>query len=188
MNGSKAVFLDRDGTLIEDPGYLHSTEQVRWLSDAGRALQAFRDAGYAIVVLTNQSGVARGYFSEDAVRTVNRYVQEQASDAWGVDIARFYYCPHLPAGSIDRYAIECTCRKPGAGMFEDAISDLGIDPAKSISVGDQERDLVPADRLGIPLLFLLGSLGATSYRSEKEYEHAAGWDEVIGTLRRRGLL
>ena len=188
MNGSKAVFLDRDGTLIEDPGYLHSTEQVRWLPDVGRALQAFRDAGYAIVVLTNQSGVARGYFSEDAVRTVNRYVQQQGSDAWGVDIARFYYCPHLPDGSVDRYAIECSCRKPGAGMFEDAISDLGIDPAKSISVGDQERDLVPADRVGIPHLFLLGTRKATSYPSEIKYEHTAGWDEVIGTLRRRRLL
>ena len=188
MSRRRAVFLDRDGTLIEDVGYLRSPEQLLWVPGAGPALRAFQRAGYAIVVLTNQSGVARGYYSEDSVRLVNERIRDQALERWGVEIDRFYFCPHHPDGSIGPYAIDCTCRKPAVGMFEDAIADLYIDPGRSIAVGDNVRDLVPARQVGVSRLFLSHITGAAHNASHQRYAHAPDWDDILEALRTKDLI
>jgi D-glycero-D-manno-heptose 1,7-bisphosphate phosphatase len=135
-----AVFLDRDGTIIEDVGFLRDVSQIDllpWTADAIRQLNA---AGYAVVVVTNQSGVGRGYFDEAHVRATHA-VLETALAEQGARIDAFYYCPHYPTSVDTRYAVACDCRKPGSGLLRRAAQDLGLDLAQSWMVGDWWRDV-----------------------------------------------
>ena len=144
----KAWFLDRDGTIIVDQHYLKDPEKVVLLDNAISALKEAQEAGYILIIVTNQSGIARGYFSpEDAdlVDTRLSTILEQN----GVHITRTYRCPHLPDG-IAPYNIECDCRKPNTGMFRQAISDFGLDPESCIACGDKPRDIERLPELGLP--------------------------------------
>lgn len=144
----KAWFLDRDGTIIVDRHYLSDPEQVELLEGAAQALAQAQRAGYLLVVVTNQSGIARGYFSEAEADRVDRRLAELLAEH-GVTIARTYRCPHLPEGKPP-YDIVCDCRKPRLGLFRRAIAELGIDPARSIACGDKPRDVERLPGLGIP--------------------------------------
>lgn len=147
-----AVFLDRDGTLIEGEGYLGDPAAVRPLPGAAEAVALLGDKGWARVVVTNQSGVARGYFSADDYRAVERRVLELIP---GIDAT--YVCFHLPDGAVEPFARACDCRKPKPGMLLDAAGALALDLSASVLAGDDLRDLAAARACGVrPVLVRTG--------------------------------
>jgi D-glycero-D-manno-heptose 1,7-bisphosphate phosphatase len=138
----RAVFLDRDGTLIEEADYLSNPDDVRLIPGAVEALELLREAGFALVLVTNQSGIARGYYSLDDYEAVaSRLDDLLAEHRIRLDDSRF--CPHHP-----EFTGECLCRKPSTGMHREASDLLGLDPSLSFFVGDKIRDLLPALELG----------------------------------------
>ena len=141
-NGPDAVFLDRDGTLMEDAHYIRSPKQVRLLPGAARALRKINDARVPAIVVTNQSGIARGIFTVADYEAVKRRFEALLA-AEGAHIDASYFCPHHPEQSGP-----CSCRKPGTRMFEDAIRDFKLNPARVAYVGDRWRDVVAAKKLG----------------------------------------
>jgi D-glycero-D-manno-heptose 1,7-bisphosphate phosphatase len=135
-----AVFLDRDGTLIEDPGYVDRLDLIRpypWTADAIRLLNR---AGFMTVVITNQSGIGRGRFDEVFVGKVHETL-DRILAAGRAHIDAYYFCPHHPEAEVERYRQVCHCRKPGAGMIEQACRELEIDPYRSVMVGDKWIDI-----------------------------------------------
>lgn len=135
-----AVFLDRDGTIIDELGYLGDPSRIVLYPWSCGALRELKAAGFVIVVVTNQAGVARGYFDEDTVRAVNAALDSRVR-AEGAAVDGYYYCPHHPEGVVERYRRTCRCRKPATGMVEDAARDLGLDVARSWVVGDTWLDV-----------------------------------------------
>ena len=136
----KAILFDRDGTLIADKHYLSDPDQVELLPGAIEALQAARMAGYRLVVLSNQSGVARGYFSLSSVEAVNRRFEQLLAKA-GVMLEGSYFCPHYPGGTVPEFAVSCDCRKPHPGMAEQAALEFRLNLHRSLVVGDKLDDL-----------------------------------------------
>jgi histidinol-phosphate phosphatase family protein len=147
-----AVFLDRDGTLVEEVPYLHQPERLALLGGVG-ALAGLAAAGYALVVVTNQAGVARGRYDEAAVAAVHRRLGELLAGA-GVRLDAVLYCPHHPEGSVARYARPCRDRKPGPGMLEAAADRLGLDLAASWLIGNSPTDVGAAVAAGVTPLFM----------------------------------
>lgn len=142
-----AVFIDRDGTIIEEAGYLDRVELIAPFPWSAPALRALKAAGFAIVVVTNQAGVARGYFDEPFVRQVHDRLDEMLK-AEGVAVDGYYYCPHHPDGVVDPYRRACHCRKPAPGMVLAAARDLDLDLARSFVVGDKWLDVELAQNVG----------------------------------------
>lgn len=144
----KALFLDRDGVLNVDTGYLHKVEDLQWIKGAKEALKMAVDAGYELIVVTNQSGIARGYYTEQDVQALHEHMGNELA-AIGAPVRAFYYCPHHVEGTVKEYTQECNCRKPLPGMIEQAINDWHIDPYMSFMVGDRESDMEAAQRAGV---------------------------------------
>jgi D-glycero-D-manno-heptose 1,7-bisphosphate phosphatase len=154
-----AVFLDRDGTLIEDVGYLDALNRIDvfpWTVDAIRALNR---AGLPVVVVTNQAGVARGFFTDAFVEETHRHLEARLA-AGGAHIDAYYYCPHHPNGKVAAFARSCDCRKPGPGMIHNAARDLGLDPARSFVVGDTWLDIGLARAVGARGILVRTGAGA----------------------------
>lgn len=144
---TKAVFLDRDGTLNIDHGYVYRTEDLELVPRAVESLTELKAAGFKLIVVTNQSGVARGmYMESDVDRFHNELGRVFAGSA--VELDGFYFCPHHPEGKINEYAISCTCRKPGSDLFVRASQDHGVDIQNSYGIGDRMRDVSPVIELG----------------------------------------
>ncbi|OPY91121.1 MAG: D-glycero-beta-D-manno-heptose-1,7-bisphosphate 7-phosphatase [Syntrophus sp. PtaU1.Bin208] len=148
MKKYPAVFLDRDGTLIEEVGYLDRLERLKLFPDSARAIRLINSSGMKAVVATNQSGIARGYFTEAVVEMLNDHLQKLLQ-ARGAQIDRFYYCPHHPTEGLGTYRIACTCRKPEAGMLLQAAEEMNLDLSRSYLIGDQLTDIEAAARAGI---------------------------------------
>ncbi len=142
-----AVFLDRDGTINREVGYLSSPERLELLPGAGEAIRALNRAGIPVVVTTNQAGVARGYFTEETLAAIHRRLAELLAGE-GATLDAVYYCPHHLEGVRPELAIACDCRKPGSGMAERAARELNLDLASSVWVGDRPHDLAPAEKFG----------------------------------------
>lgn len=142
----KAVFLDRDGTLIIDYGYVHQISQVELLPGVPESLIRLQGLGFELIVVSNQSGIGRGFFTSREVDEVNRYLQYLLSE-YGVTITDFYYCPHSPAE-------KCICRKPKPGLLLKALKEHQIDPTHSYFVGDKLTDAEAALAAGIRPVFL----------------------------------
>jgi D-glycero-D-manno-heptose 1,7-bisphosphate phosphatase len=158
--GVRAMFLDRDGVLNVDDGYIGTPEAVRLIDGATAAVRRANRAGYRVFVVTNQSGVARGYFTEDDVAALHAWLTDRFAEE-GARLDAIRYCPHLPDGRVAAYAKACDCRKPAPGLFRELIAAYGVDPASSLMVGDSERDLEAARAAGIPAyLFDGGDLDA----------------------------
>jgi len=136
-----ALFLDRDGVLIEEVEYLARPEQVRLISGAAAAVRRANDAGLKVVVVSNQSGVARGRFPEAVLPEVHRVISAKLLEEAGAVIDAFYYCPHHPTEGLGSFRIDCECRKPKPGMLLAAANELIIDLSKSWMVGDRLTDL-----------------------------------------------
>jgi D,D-heptose 1,7-bisphosphate phosphatase len=143
-----AAFLDRDGVLNIDSGYVHQPEQFRWVEGAESAVKALNDRGYLVVVVTNQAGVARGYYAEADVHRLHRWIND-ALRPQGAHIDAFYHCPHHPEGTA-AYAGTCDCRKPAPGMLLRAMREWPIRRDGSFLIGDKESDLEAARRAGVP--------------------------------------
>ena len=142
-----AVFLDRDGTIIEDVGYLRHLDQIAFYPWSADAIRALNRAGLPVVLITNQSGIARGMLTEALVEEAHRRIAERLA-AGGARIDAYYYCPHHPQGKVEPFARACDCRKPACGMIARAAADLGLDPSRSFVVGDTWLDVGAARAAG----------------------------------------
>ncbi|HLA37318.1 MAG TPA: HAD family hydrolase [Candidatus Brocadiales bacterium] len=143
----KAVFLDRDGTIIHGVPYLSSPEELVLLPNSARAIRLFKEEGFTVVIATNQSGVARGYFTEQRLHEIHERLLDLLSQE-GATIDAVYYCPHLPEGTVAEYSIECQCRKPKTGMLLRAAREHGINLKGSIMIGDTPGDILAGNAVG----------------------------------------
>ena len=142
----RTVFLDKDGTLIDDLPYNVDPRRVRFAPGAREAVRLLGAAGYRLVVASNQAGIARGYFTEAELLEVERHLAAELAGL-GAQLDAFYFCPHLPDG-VNEYAIECACRKPEPGMIERAVRELGVRPERAWFVGDTWMDVLAGRRGG----------------------------------------
>lgn len=159
----RAAFLDRDGTILVDKPYLSDPAQVELLPGTVEALQLLQSKGFRLVLASNQSGVARGFFTEEDVAAVHRRMLELLGPT--VQIEKIYYCPHLPEGLRPEYAISCECRKPEPGMLLRAERELGIDLSQSVVIGDSLRDLLAGRKVGAKTVLVLTGQGAEFVRT-----------------------
>lgn len=158
MKKRPAVFFDRDGVLNLDRGYLYKQEELEWMPGAIDAIKMLNDQGYFVFVVTNQSGIARGFFEEEDVYALHSYMAEEVEKRHGL-IHSFYFCPHHPEGITEKYAKVCTCRKPLPGLIEQACREWPVDLSSSFLIGDMPRDIEAAKGAGIPgYLFPEGNL------------------------------
>lgn len=136
---NKAIFLDRDGTINVEKHYLYKIEDFEFLPRAIDGLKKLQDAKYKLIIITNQSGIARGYYTEEDFLQLNgwmiRYLIER-----GIRIEKVYYCPHLPNAKVDKYRKICTCRKPELDLYKQAVKEFDIDLSTSYAIGDKVRD------------------------------------------------
>ena len=154
-----AVFLDRDGTLIEERGFIDRLDMVSVYPWTGDALRLVTRAGFAAVVVTNQSAIARGMFDEAFLHDVHRSIDAHITGAGGA-IERYYYCPHLPNAPVEKYRQACRCRKPGPGLIEQACRELDLDPARSVPIGDRGRDIAAGFAAGTRTVLVRSGHGA----------------------------
>jgi D-glycero-D-manno-heptose 1,7-bisphosphate phosphatase len=183
--GRPAVFLDRDGTITVERGYITRPEDLELIDGASAAIRSLREAGLLVVVISNQSGVARGLMTEDDMASVHRALESLLS-AGGAGLDAAYYCPNHPLGKVERYARDASCRKPELGMLEQAVHDLGIDISRSVMVGDQLTDVEFAGRAGMPAVVVLTGKGSDTVEAAAasglevaaalpDIKAAAGW-------------
>jgi len=149
----KAIFLDRDGVIIEDTGYPDDCRKLKFLPKVIEAVKLLNDNGFRVIVATNQSGVARGFFTEEKLKEINRFIQDTLAEK-GAIIDKIYYCPHHIEGTIEEYRKECHCRKPNSGMLEKAAGEFGIDLENSFLIGDKISDIEAGHRVGSRTILL----------------------------------
>ena len=184
----RAVFLDRDGTMIEEVGYLDALSQVAFYPWTVDAIRTFNRAGLAVVVVTNQSGIARGKITDAFVVETHRHMDAELA-AGGARVDAYYYCPHHPDGRVAGYARRCDCRKPGRGMIDQAATDLALDPARSFVVGDKWLDVQLARAVGARAILVRTGNGAAEELQPPEgvtadvvVDNLAGAAEWIGSM------
>lgn len=166
-----AIFLDRDGVLTEERGYIDSVEKLRIFPYASECINQIHKKGYYAIVVTNQSGVARGLFTEEALQKMNGYLIQQTS------VDAVYYCPHHPEGIVEKYRMICCCRKPNIGMLQTACNKFDIDMENSYMVGDRAGDIIAGKNAGLTTVLLESGYGTA--RLEKDVKP----DYVLGDLR-----
>lgn len=153
-----AVFLDRDGTLNEQMGYINHIRRFRLLPGAAEAVRLLNEHRYQAIVVSNQSGVARGYFPESLVHEVHSHM-ECLLQAEGARVEGVLFCPHHPEGSVPAYTMSCDCRKPRTGLIDQARSRFEIDMGRSWVIGDRYSDIEFADRAGLPGILVMTGYG-----------------------------
>jgi D,D-heptose 1,7-bisphosphate phosphatase len=178
---SKAVFLDRDGTISIEIGYIDNVELLEMYQDSVAALIELRQMGYKLVVVSNQSGVAQGFFPESRVQEVNDRMVSLLKEQ-GVLIDGIYYCPHLPNGVIPEYAIECNCRKPAPGMIKRAEQELNIDLQHSILIGDKLSDIICGRNAGLKTILVRTGYGAETELQLQKQQMEMKPDAIVDTL------
>jgi D-glycero-D-manno-heptose 1,7-bisphosphate phosphatase len=154
-----AVFLDRDGTLLEEGGYVDRLDRLILFPYSVDAVRLLNDGGFRVIVTTNQSGVARGLYEEAFVLEAHRHIEDRMA-AGGARIDAFYYCPHHPDASVDRYRAACDCRKPKPGMLTRASRELGLDLSSSFVVGDKWSDVETGQAAGARTVLVRTGYGA----------------------------
>lgn len=162
MSQQAAIFLDKDGTLVRDVPYNVAPERIELAPGAEAALPLLREAGYRFVVVSNQSGIARGYFAEEALAGVRERIEELLNQI-EIPLDGFYYCPHYPTGSVAKYARTCECRKPMPGLILRAAHELDIDLPNSWMFGDILDDVEAGHRAGCKSLLVLNG-GETEWQ------------------------
>lgn len=158
MKKNTAIFLDRDGTINDEVGYLDHADKLRIIPAAFEAVRLINQSGMKAVVVSNQAGIAKGFFTEKFVRKINEQIQSELL-ARGALIDRFYFCPHHPTEGVDPYRTICDCRKPEPGLLNQAAADLDIDLARSYMIGDRYRDIETARRVGAKGVLVLTGYG-----------------------------
>jgi D-glycero-D-manno-heptose 1,7-bisphosphate phosphatase len=169
---SRAIFLDRDGTMIEDVGYLDRLDRLTLFPYTIDAVRLLNRAGFKVVVVTSQAGIANGILTEEFLREAHEFLS-QRFEAAGAQIHGYYYCPHLPHASVERYRTDCDCRKPKPGMIQAAARDLSIEVAQSFVVGDRWRDIEMGQAAGAK-----GILVETGYGKTEATRRPAHIDQV----------
>ena len=148
MKKNIAVFLDRDGTINEEVGYLDSLDKLKVIPNAYEAIRLINVSGMKALVITNQAGVAKGFFTEEFVNLINERLRTDLL-RMGASIDKFYYCPHHPTEGIGIYRQVCNCRKPAPGMLLNAAQELNIDLTQSYLIGDRFRDMEAGKKVGV---------------------------------------
>jgi len=154
----RAVFLDRDGTINIEKEYLYKKEDFEFITGAPEAIRLLNQAGFMVVVVTNQSGVARGYYTEDDVENLHRHIARELKEA-GAHVDAWLYCPHHPSGR-GSYALPCDCRKPLPGMLQEAARRYDIDLENSIMIGDKLADVEAGQAAGCRTILVRTGYGA----------------------------
>lgn len=183
---ARAVFLDRDGVINVDRHYLHRIEQFEFIAGVPQALHRLQQAGWKLVVVTNQSGIARGLYTEDAYQQLTRHMLALLADA-DVTLDAVLHCPHLPEGTVPRYRSTCECRKPAPGMLLQAARELSLDLARSVMVGDKGSDLQAGRSAGVARCLLVRSgqaidAGDVALADAVHDDLAACVDELLGAV------
>lgn len=156
--GLRGVFLDRDGVINIDHGYVYRIDDFTLIDGVLQACRAWKKRGFALVIVSNQSGIARGFFTPADLTRLNEHLKTLFDKA-GAPLSGIYYCPHLKGAPVAAYNVACHCRKPEPGLFLQAAQELAIDLTESIAFGDKNRDLEAARRAGVPTRILLGKDG-----------------------------
>jgi D-glycero-D-manno-heptose 1,7-bisphosphate phosphatase len=187
-----AVFLDRDGTLTDEVGYVNHPSRLRLLPRSAEAIRRLNGAAVPAVVVTNQAGIARGYFSQDVLDAVNATLVARLAEA-GARLDGIYVCPHHPTEGEPPYRARCECRKPKPGLLRRAAAELGLDLARSTMIGDKPSDLVPGRGVGAATVLVLTGYGRGEWeyhrdRFEVKPDHVADdlLDAVEWALAQRG--
>ena len=166
MSGNRAVFLDRDGTINEEMGYINHISRFKIFDFAFEAIRILNTLGFKVIVLTNQSGLARGYFDENLLNKVHKSLIENSRKENAV-IDQIYFCPHHKNGNVKKYAVECDCRKPRPGMLLKAKQDFNISLTDSYLIGDRHKDIEFASGNGIKAIMVLTGYGFGEYQHQK---------------------
>ena len=167
----KAVFLDRDGVISQENSYVKNVDDLLIYPFAEECVRFLHKMGFLAIVITNQSGIARGYFTENELQLMNKRLVDE------VGIDRVYYCPHYLRGIVRKYSIKCTCRKPATGMIEKACSDYKIDIGKSFLIGDRESDIRTGKNANLKTILV-----RTGYGTQEEMKGVQP-DYICGDLR-----
>ena len=156
---NKAIFIDRDGTLIQEVGYLKMLEDLRFTFRATEALRIFKELGYLSIIVTNQSAIARGILSPKQLKKIHQRMTVLALEE-GAVIDDVVFCPHFPDGRVPPYNVECECRKPKPGMIWSAREKHHLDLSQSFVIGDKRSDIEMAHNAGVPAVLVLTGYGA----------------------------
>ena len=144
-----AAFIDRDGTINEQMGYINHLSRFKIIPGVPEAVRLLNDLGFLVIVLTNQSGIARGYYSIDLVRQIHDLLQKTLKKEANATIDAILFCPHHPHGTVSEYTMECDCRKPKTGLIKQACMDFEIDLTQSFVIGDMASDMELANQAGV---------------------------------------
>lgn len=180
-NMISAVFLDRDGVINVDHGYVSTWEQFEFLPGASEALRELQDAGYLLIIVSNQSGIGRGYYSERDLHTLNQAIADHLDSTHGVTLSGFYHCPHHPTEAEGEFRQQCDCRKPAPGMIQQAVLEHGIDVTTSLLVGDKDSDIEAGRAAGVARLFKVVD-SAQSGASAPDIQFVTALSEVPSLL------
>ena len=178
---TSAVFLDRDGVINVDHGYVSTWERFEFLPGVPDALRALQDAGYLLIVVSNQSGIGRGYYCEADVESLNQVIAQHLGSTVGVTLSGFYHCPHHPTEAEGEFRRQCDCRKPAPGMIRQAVLDHGIDLKTSLLVGDKDSDIEAGRAAGVTRLFKVVDSPQTATPAD-DVQLVIGLSEVPGYL------
>ena len=165
--GRRAIIMDRDGTVCEEVGYVNHVSRCRLLPRSAEAIRLLNEAGRRTAIVTNQAGVARGYFAEEMILAVHERLRRLLADS-GARIDGIYYCPHHPTAGEPPYRGACDCRKPLPGLVLRAAAELGIDLTRSFMVGDSARDVVAAQAAGVTPVLVLTGYGRGEWEHQRE--------------------
>lgn len=166
---NKAIILDRDGTINVEKDYLYKIEDFEFTYKAEEAIKLFKENGYIVIVITNQAGIARGYYDEKQLEELHEWINKELYKL-DTKIDEFLYCPHHPTAGNGEYKIECSCRKPNTYLYECAISKFNIDISKSYVIGDKITDLIPGDKLGLKTILVETGYGKEESLKENFYQ------------------
>lgn len=164
---NRALFIDRDGTLSEEVGYINHPERFRLFSYAAEAIKRLNENGWLAIVTTNQAGVARGYFSEEMIQTVHKRLEDELAMG-GARLDAVYYCAHHPSVGEPPYRVDCDCRKPKPGLITKAAKDFQVDLGNSWMVGDRYSDIQLARNAGVKSAFVLSGYGRGEWEHQRE--------------------
>ena len=150
---NKALFLDRDGVINVDKEYIYKPNDLHFMDGIIKLIKTAKNKYYKVICITNQSGIARGFFTENDLQVFMTYLNQELINLIGFPLDAYYYCPHHPFGVVEEYSYVCDCRKPATGLLEAACKDYNIDCNNSIFIGDKFTDLQAAEKMNIKKLY-----------------------------------